>query len=93
MEIRTAELGLRAELVGALARGQQHVQFALRRRRAHLRGQVERVRRVVVSDQGRPGVSLIQGTLRIVIDADAGIAGRPSSARIVRVVGGDALNR
>ncbi len=62
-------------------------------RSSNLRAQVERVRRVVVSDQGRPGVSLVQGTLRIVIDADAGIAGRPSSARIVRVVGGDALNR
>ncbi|PZT99222.1 MAG: DUF4908 domain-containing protein [Brevundimonas sp.] len=62
-------------------------------RSSNLRGQVERVRRVVVSDQGRPGVSLIQGTLRIVIDADAGVAGRPSSARIVRVVGGEALNR
>ena len=62
-------------------------------RASNLRGQVERVRRVVVSDQGRPGVTLVQGTLRIVIDADAGMAGRPSSARIVRVVAGDALNR
>jgi len=62
-------------------------------RSSNLRSQVERVRRVVVSDQGRPSVTLVQGTLRIVIDADAGIAGRPSSARIVRVVGGEALNR
>ncbi len=60
-------------------------------RSSNLRSQVERVRRVVVSDQGRPSVTLVQGTLRIVIDA--GIAGRPSSARIVRVVGGEALNR
>jgi negative regulator of replication initiation len=62
-------------------------------RSSNLRSQVERVRRVVVSDQGRPSVTLVQGTLRIVIDADVGIAGRPSSARIVRVVGGEALNR
>lgn len=59
----------------------------------NLRGSVNRVRRVVVSDQGRAGVSLSQGTLRIVIDPRAGAAGRPSSARIIRVVGDDVLNR
>lgn len=62
-------------------------------RSSNLRGQVDRVRRVVVVDQGRAGVSLAQGTLRIVLDREAGLAGRPSSARIVRVVAGDALNR
>ncbi|WP_395942668.1 DUF4908 domain-containing protein [Brevundimonas sp.] len=62
-------------------------------RSSNLRGEVDRVRRVVVSDQGRPAVTLSQGTLRIVIDPRAGLAGRPSSARIVRVVADDVLSR
>lgn len=49
--------------------------------------QVGQVRRIVISDQGgRAQTTFVQGTLRIVIDPDAGVAGRPSSARIVRVV-------
>ena len=84
-----------AQLVDYFMRQSYRASQAMGRmaRASNLRGQVERVRRVVVSDQGRPGVTLVQGTLRIVIDADAGMAGRPSSARIVRVVAGDALNR
>lgn len=57
------------------------------------RSSVNRIRRVVVSDQGRPAVTLSQGTLRIVVDPRAGVAGRPSSARIVRVVADDVLSR
>lgn len=55
-------------------------------RSATLRREVAQVRRILVSDEGRPSVSFSQGTLRITIDADAGYAGRPSSARIVRVI-------
>jgi len=55
-------------------------------RSATLRRQVSQVRRIMVSDEGRPSVAFSQGTLRITIDADAGYAGRPSSARIVRVI-------
>ena len=62
-------------------------------RSSNLRSEVQRVRRVVVVDQGRPGVTLNQGTLRIVVDPRAGLAGRPSSARIVRVVGDGVLGR
>lgn len=62
-------------------------------RSSTLRSSVERVRRVVVSDQGRPSVTLNQGTLRIVVDQRAGLAGRPSSARIIRVVGDEVLSR
>lgn len=44
------------------------------------------IRRIVVTDEGRPGVSFSRGSLRIGIDPEAGVAGRPSSARIVRVM-------
>jgi len=44
------------------------------------------VRRVLVTDQGQSSVNFDGGTLRIVIDARAGYAGRPSSQRIVREV-------
>lgn len=53
-----------------------------------LRRDVSRVRMIVITDVGPRQVSFSRGTLRIVIDADAGFAGRPSSARIVRVIAG-----
>jgi hypothetical protein len=50
------------------------------------RRDVSHVRMIVITDVGPRQVSFSRGTLRIVIDADAGFAGRPSSARIVRVI-------
>lgn len=44
------------------------------------------IRRIVITDEGRPGVTFQRGSLRIGIDAEAGFAGRPSSARIVRTM-------
>lgn len=55
-------------------------------RSPNLRGDVARVRRIIITDVGSRQVSFSRGTLRIVIDPDAGFAGRPSSARIVRVI-------
>lgn len=55
-------------------------------RSSNLREEASQVRRIVITDTGRPGVGFGAGTLRIVINAEAGLAGRPSSARIVRVV-------
>lgn len=55
-------------------------------RSANLRQQASRVRRVVVTDQPGVPTSYARGTLRIGINPTAGYAGRPSSARIVRVV-------
>lgn len=55
-------------------------------RSSNLRDEAHRVRRIVITDRGRAGASFHEGTLRIVIDSEAGLAGRPSSARIVSVV-------
>lgn len=55
-------------------------------RSANLRQEAVRVRRVVVTDQRGVSTSFVRGTLRIGINPTAGYAGRPSSARIVRVV-------
>ena len=63
-------------------------------RSSNLRREVDKVQRIVITDQGgRAQASLSRGTLRIVIDPRAGVAGRPSSARIVRLVADDALSR
>lgn len=63
-------------------------------RSANLRDELNKVQRIVITDQGgRSQASLSRGTLRIVIDPRAGVAGRPSSARIVRLVADDALSR
>lgn len=63
-------------------------------RSPNLRGAVDRVRRIEVVDQGRTSQSAFQrGTLRIVIEPHAGVAGRPSSARVVRLVADDVLSR
>ena len=53
-----------------------------------LRRDVARVQEIIITDIGPRQVSFSRGTLRIVIDPDAGFAGRPSSARIVRVIAG-----
>jgi len=57
-------------------------------RSPNLRRDVARVERIIITDIGPRQVSFSRGTLRIVIDADSGFAGRPSSARIVRVISG-----
>jgi hypothetical protein len=48
--------------------------------------QVAEVRRILVTDEGRAGVTFERGLLRIVIDPAAGPAGRPSSARLIRLI-------
>ncbi len=55
-------------------------------RSPNLRQEAVRVRRVVVTDQPGVPTTFARGTLRIGINPQAGYAGRPSSARIVRVV-------
>ncbi len=57
-------------------------------RSAGLREDAAGVRRIVVVDQGRPRVTFSRGVLTIVIDPTAGYAGRPSSARIARIISG-----
>ena len=47
---------------------------------------VAQLRRILVTDQGRPGAVFDRGLLRIVIDPNAGPAGRPSSARLIRLI-------
>jgi len=59
-----------------------------------LRREADKIRRIEIVDQGRPSqATFSRGTLRIVIEPRAGVAGRPSSARIVRVVADDVLSR
>lgn len=55
-------------------------------RSPNLRAQAVRVRRVIVTDTPGVPTSFSRGALRIGINPTAGYAGRPSSARIVRVV-------
>ena len=63
-------------------------------RSPNLRREADKIRRIEVSDQGRVGQSSFRnGTLRIIIEPGAGVAGRPSSARIVRLVADDVLSR
>lgn len=63
-------------------------------RSSNLRAETNKVRRILVTDQGGTSqATLSRGTLRIVINPRAGVAGRPSSARIVRVVADEALSR
>lgn len=57
-------------------------------RSAGLREDARRVRRIVITDVGRPRVSFAGGVLTIVIDPDAGYAGRPSSTRVARAIAG-----
>jgi hypothetical protein len=59
-----------------------------------LRREADKIRRIEIVDQGRATqATFARGTLRIVIEPRAGVAGRPSSARIVRAVADDVLNR
>ncbi|NBB63932.1 DUF4908 domain-containing protein [Pseudomonas sp. ODNR1LW] len=63
-------------------------------RSPNLRREADRIRRIEIVDQGRgPQATFARGVLRIVIVPRAGVAGRPSSARVVGVVGEDVLNR
>lgn len=55
-------------------------------RSPNLREQAVRVRRVIVTDTPGVPTTFSRGALRIGINPNAGYAGRPSSARIVRVV-------
>lgn len=55
-------------------------------RSPQFREATDEVRRVHVMEGDRPSVTLTRGTLRVVINPDAGYAGRPSSQRIVREV-------
>lgn len=62
------------------------VDALVRMSRSNLRGEAAGVRRILVTDEGQPSVTYSRGTLRIVINPDAGYAGRPSSARLVSVI-------
>ncbi|KDP93195.1 hypothetical protein ER13_03120 [Brevundimonas sp. EAKA] len=59
-----------------------------------LRREADKIRRIEIVDQGRgPQATFSRGVLRVVIMPRAGVAGRPSSALIVRVVADDVLSR
>lgn len=53
-----------------------------------VRGQVTQLRRIQIEQAPRSRVSFSDGTLLIAIAGDQGLAGRPSSARIIRAVSG-----
>jgi hypothetical protein len=55
-------------------------------RSATVRGQVAQVRRIQIEESNRAAASFSNGTLTIEIVGDQGLAGRPSSARIIRAV-------
>ena len=80
------EIGEGSEAVAADALSTAVDAIVRMRRSAGLRADAARVRRIVVTDLGRPRVSFSRGVLTIVIDPTAGYAGRPSSARIARVI-------
>ena len=47
---------------------------------------LDRLRSITVVEGSRASVSYSQGDLRVVVDPRRGIAGRPSSARVIRAV-------
>ncbi len=55
-------------------------------RSATVRGQAGQIRRIQIEESGRAAVTFANGTLTILIVGDQGLAGRPSSARIIRAV-------
>lgn len=55
-------------------------------RSENLRGQAMQVRRILILESDRSQITFANGTLRIVVDARQGLAGRPSSVRIIRAV-------
>jgi hypothetical protein len=82
------EIGRGSEAVAADALSTAVEALVRMSRSAGLRQDAGRVRRIVVTDQGRPRITFARGVLTIVIDPTAGYAGRPSSARIARVISG-----
>lgn len=80
------EIGEGSEAVAADALSTAVDALVRMSRSAGLRQDAARVRRIVVTDQGRPRVAFARGVLTIVIDPTAGYAGRPSSARVARVI-------
>lgn len=48
------------------------------------RSTLSQLRRIVIVEGGRSSVSYSRGDLRIVVAPDQGVAGRPSSARVIR---------
>jgi hypothetical protein len=55
-------------------------------RSENLRRQAQQVRRILVVEGARSQITFSQGTLRIMVDPRQGLAGRPSSVRIVRAI-------
>lgn len=55
-------------------------------RSATVRGQVEQMRLVQIEESNRAAVTFSNGTLTILVVGNQGLAGRPSSARIIRAV-------
>jgi hypothetical protein len=82
------EIGQGSEAVAADALSTAVEALVRMSRSAGLRQDAGRVRRIVVTDQGRPRITFARGVLTIVIDPTAGYAGRPSSTRIARVISG-----
>lgn len=58
-------------------------------RSATVRNQVAQVRRIQIEESNRASVSFSNGVLTILFVGNQGLAGRPSSARIIRAVSGD----
>ncbi|MBU2117854.1 MAG: DUF4908 domain-containing protein, partial [Alphaproteobacteria bacterium] len=82
------EIGQGSEAVAADALSTAVEALVRMSRSAGLRQDAARVRRIVVTDEGRPRITFARGVLTIVIDPTAGYAGRPSSTRIARVISG-----
>ncbi len=82
------EIGEGSEAVAADALSTAVDALVRMTRSAGLRQDAAGVRRIVVTDLGRPRVTFERGVLTIVIDPSAGYAGRPSSTRVARVVAG-----
>jgi hypothetical protein len=55
-------------------------------RSATVRSRVSQLRRIQIEESRRASVTFSDGTLTILIAGDQGLAGRPSSARIIRAV-------
>lgn len=55
-------------------------------RSQNLRPQALRVRRILILEGNQSSITYQRGTLRIIVDSRQGLAGRPSSVRIVRAV-------
>ena len=82
------EIGEGSEAIAADALSTSVDAIVRMTRSAGLRESAQAVRRIVITDVGRPRVTFSRGVLTVVIDPRAGYAGRPSSARVARTIAG-----